>query len=434
MAERCCDHSITLLNDDLAELSASANPPVQGEDRVRQMRFVRRIHRMRTLGLALGFVCVASVLQLHQSSIGWWIALAVNGFVWPHVAWLLAARSAHPTRYEIRNLLIDSALGGVWIAVMQFNLLPSLVLATMLSVDKVGVGGLPLLARTAALLTLTCAVTSALLGFPMQIATPMDVMLACLPLLVVYPLAIGNATYSLAKQLARQNKRLDELGRTDALTGLAHRRQCLALVESELARHRRNGRPAVLVILDIDHFKSINDRYGHPIGDEVLCKVAQVLLESSRKSDSVARYGGDEFVMMLPETTLRGAEEASRRIRAKLEGVSFRAGPGPALYSQSRRGRSKRANGRRRLGAAGRRRALSGEAGRTQSLRGRGAACCGKSLTTAPCNDKTEYPRTKQRKRAGLGDADDSADIPAQSQAHEKDVVVIGGVDREYVE
>jgi diguanylate cyclase len=323
MSDCCADDSASLLDDDLAEISASGNPPVQGDDRARQMRFVRRIHRMRTLGLALGFVCVAAVLQLHQSSIGWWIALAANAFVWPHVAWLLAARSAHPTRFEIRNLMIDSALGGVWIAVMQFNLLPSVVLATMLSVDKVGVGGLPLLARTSALLILTCAVTSALLGFPVQIETPMDVLLACLPLVVVYPLAIGNATHSLANKLARQNKRLDELGRTDALTGLANRRQCLSLVESELARHRRNGRPAVLVILDIDHFKSINDRYGHPIGDEVLCKVAKVLLESSRRSDSVARYGGDEFVMMLPETTLRGAEEASRRIRAKLEGVAF---------------------------------------------------------------------------------------------------------------
>ena len=327
MAERCADQSASLLDDDLAEISASGNPRVQGEDRARQMRFVRRIHWMRTLGLALGFVCVASVLQLHQSSIAWWIALAANAFAWPHAAWLLAARSAHPTRSEIRNLMIDSALGGLWIAVMQFNLLPSVVLATMLSVDKVGVGGMRLLAKTSFLLLASCAATSALLGFPVQIATPMDVMLASLPLLVIYPLAIGNATYSLAKRLARQNKRLDELGRTDALTGLANRRQCLAQVESELARHRRNGRPAVLVMLDIDHFKSINDRYGHPIGDEVLCRVARVLLESSRKSDSVARYGGDEFVMMLPETTLRGAEEASRRIRAKLEGVAFERAP-----------------------------------------------------------------------------------------------------------
>jgi diguanylate cyclase len=321
------DHSVTLLDDDLADISASANHSVQGDDRARQMRFVRRIHWMRTLGLALGFLCVASVLHLHGAPTAWWIALAVNAFAWPHIAWLLAARNAHPTRFEIRNLMIDSALGGVWIAVMQFNLLPSVVLVTMLSVDKVGVGGMRLLAKTSMLLIASCAATSALLGFPVQIATPMDVMLACLPLLVVYPLAIGNATYSLAKRLARQNKRLDELGRTDALTGLANRRQCLAQVESELARHRRNGRPAVLVMLDIDRFKSINDRYGHPIGDEVLCKVAKVLLESSRKSDSVARYGGDEFVMMLPETTLRGAEEASRRIRTKLEGVAFERAP-----------------------------------------------------------------------------------------------------------
>lgn len=287
------------------------------------MRFVRRIHRMRTLGLALGFVCVASVLKLHQSSIGWWIALAVNGFVWPHVAWRLATHSAHPTRSEIRYLMIDSALGGLWIAVMQFNLLPSAVLATMLSVDKIGVGGMPLLARTSALLIAACAATSAVLGFPVQIETPMEVMLASLPLLIVYPLAIGTTTYSLARKLARQNKRLDELGRTDPLTGLANRRQCLSLVETELARHRRNDRPVVLVLLDIDHFKSINDRYGHPIGDEVLCTVAKVLCESSRRSDSVARYGGDEFMMMLPETTLRGAEEVSRRIRAKLQGVAF---------------------------------------------------------------------------------------------------------------
>jgi diguanylate cyclase len=327
MADRCADRSASLLDDDLAEISASGDHPAPGDDLVRQMRFVHRIHWMRTLGLALGFVCVASVLQLHKSSIGWWIALAVNAFAWPHLAWLLAERSAHPTRSEIHNLMIDSALGGDWIAVMQFNLLPSVVLATMLSVDKVGVGGMRLLAKTSMLLLAAGAATSALLGVPVQIATPMEVMLACLPLLVVYPLAIGNATYSLANRLAMQNKRLDELGRTDALTGLANRRHCLALVESELARHRRNGRPAVLVILDIDHFKSINDRYGHPIGDEVLCKVANVLLESSRKSDSVARYGGDEFVMMLPETSLRGAEEASRRIRAKLEGVSFERAP-----------------------------------------------------------------------------------------------------------
>jgi diguanylate cyclase len=282
---------------------------------------------MRTLGLALGFVCVASVLQWHQASPGWWVALALNALVWPQLAWRLAIRSEHPARSEIRNLMADSAFGGAWIAAMQFNLLPSAVLATMLSVDKIGVGGMRLLARTTVLLIATCATTWALLGFPVQIATPMKVVLACLPLLVVYPLAVATMTYSFADGLASQNRRLDELGRTDPLTGLGNRRQCLSLVEIELARHRRSGQPAALMILDIDHFKEINDRYGHPIGDEVLRRVAKVLRDSARRSDSVARYGGDEFLMVLPDTTLRGADEAARRVRARLAVARFTDAP-----------------------------------------------------------------------------------------------------------
>ena len=90
----------------------------------RERRFVRRLHRMRTLGLGLGALCVASVLRLHEASLGWWLLLACNGLLWPHVALFLSSRSANPKRVEVRNLLVDSAAGGMWIAVMQFNLLP----------------------------------------------------------------------------------------------------------------------------------------------------------------------------------------------------------------------------------------------------------------------------------------------------------------------
>jgi len=128
-------------------------------------------------------------------------------------------------------------------------------------------------------------------------------------------------------QTAHTIAQLRELSTIDSVTGCSTRPDGLERLRAELKRaHRANQQVAVLM-LDLDYFKSINDRYGHPIGDEVLCKVAKVLLESSRKSDSVARYGGDEFVIMLPETTLRGAEEASRRIRAKLEAVSFERAP-----------------------------------------------------------------------------------------------------------
>jgi diguanylate cyclase len=211
---------------------------------------------------------------------------------------------------------------------MQFNLLPSVLLATMLSVDKLSVGGPWFLLRTSALLLAACALTSVALGFPVDIVTPMSVIGACMPLLVAYPLAVSGVAFKLASKLARQNRRLDELGRTDGLTGLANRRQCFALAEAELARHYRTGRPASLLILDIDHFKDINDRYGHPMGDEVLCAVARTLRGCCRETDTATRYGGDEFLLMLPETGLRGAEEAARRIRRKLETLAFERAPG----------------------------------------------------------------------------------------------------------
>jgi diguanylate cyclase len=305
---------------ELASLAFIAN-------RVRDLKFVRRIHRLRTLGLALGFLCVASVLRLHDASLGWWIVLLANAFAWPHVAWILALRSANPRRTELRNLMVDSTLGGMWIAIMQFNLLPSVLLAAMLSVDKVSAGGPSLLLRTLALFVAGCVTTWVLLGMPIDIATPMSVIVACIPLLVLYPLAISTVTYAMGRKLAKQNRRLDALGRTDGLTGLANRRQGFAQAEKELARHHRTGRPAVLVVLDIDRFKDINDRYGHPAGDEVLCAVADTLRECCRTVDVAARYGGDEFLLVFPDTELRGAETAARRIRRHLGSQTFDDAP-----------------------------------------------------------------------------------------------------------
>ncbi len=303
-----------------------ATPPLAA-DRVRDLRFVRRIHRLRTLGLGLGALCVASVLRLHREPSGWWLLLGLNGFIWPHVAMLLATHSRDPRRAELRNLMADSALGGLWVAVMQFNLLPSVLLLTMLSIDKVSVGGTHLMARTFVVLAATCAVTSAALGFPVDIGTPISVLVASLPFLMMYPLAISAVAYALARKVSRQNRKLEALGRTDGLTGLGNRRQCFAVAEVELERHFRTGRPAALVILDIDRFKAINDGYGHPVGDAVLRAVAAILRQCCRTPDTPVRYGGDEFVLILPETDLFGAEEVAQRIRAQLDTLVIGSAP-----------------------------------------------------------------------------------------------------------
>src|SRR5262245_28689602 len=111
------------------------------------LRFVRRIYLPRVVGLALGGVCIGGVLYQNGAGAAAWVALALSSLVWPHAARALATRAADPHRAELRNLTLDSALGGAWIAAMQFNLLPSVVIFVMLCMDKLAVGGLPFLAR-----------------------------------------------------------------------------------------------------------------------------------------------------------------------------------------------------------------------------------------------------------------------------------------------
>jgi diguanylate cyclase len=280
-----------------------------------RQRFIARIHGLRTLGLGLGFLCVASVFRVHGAPWFLWTLLVVHALLWPHAARYVATRSDHPVRTELRQLTLDSALGGIWIALMHFNLLPSVLLLTMLSVDKIAVGGPRFLLRTTAWLGGACVVTSALLGFAVDTDTPMSVVVACTPFLVAYPLAIAVVMHQLGRRIADQNRWLAKVSSTDELTGLANRRQGLVAAGHALARFRRHGGNAVLMVADIDRFKDINDRHGHPAGDRVLRQVAKVLLDNIRATDTVARYAGDEFLLVLPDTALEGATEMAKRIR-----------------------------------------------------------------------------------------------------------------------
>lgn len=115
-----------------------------------------------------------------------------------------------------------------------------------------------------------------------------------------------------------REERIHQLSRTDALTGLHNRRSILDLLEQELTRVRRKPAPLSVVILDLDHFKKVNDTWGHPMGDRVLQIAARVLRESLRESDHVGRYGGEEFMLILPDTRLADAMIVLERCRQQL--------------------------------------------------------------------------------------------------------------------
>lgn len=105
----------------------------------------------------------------------------------------------------------------------------------------------------------------------------------------------------------------------EPLTGLYNRRYFTERLTAELAAAQRHQRPLALLLIDVDHFKRVNDSHGHPAGDEALRMLARVLVEATRKEDVVARYGGEEFVVLARETSLSGAQALAQRIRQGVE-------------------------------------------------------------------------------------------------------------------
>jgi diguanylate cyclase (GGDEF)-like protein len=120
---------------------------------------------------------------------------------------------------------------------------------------------------------------------------------------------------------------LERLALTDPLTGLSNRRAGERALDREAARARRTGSPFSLALLDLDNFKDINDSQGHAVGDDVLCEVSRILMSTFRASDLAVRWGGDEFLVLLPDVTLEGAAVFAERARLLVESLSIAGVP-----------------------------------------------------------------------------------------------------------
>jgi len=124
-------------------------------------------------------------------------------------------------------------------------------------------------------------------------------------------------------QNAKRYERLEELAALDALTGLYNRRRFLEIMEQATAEARRYEHPLSLILTDIDHFKRVNDTYGHPVGDQVLKKVAAVLSIDAREPDRICRYGGEEFAAIMPHTDKEGSILLAERFRKRIKRQKF---------------------------------------------------------------------------------------------------------------
>ena len=288
----------------------------------------RRIYPLRILGMGLGSMVVATVLWERQASPLAWTALLLATLVWPHVAYLLTRRAADPYAAEVRNLLIDSALVAALVPLMHFNLLPSVMLLTLTMMDKITTGIRGLWARSLPGMAGAAVAGAAFNGFQWAPETSMPVILACLPVMVLHTLSVSLVSYRLIRRVSRQNQLLDELRRIDALTGLYDRGHWQEQAEATLHRHHATDEPACLVMLDIDHFKQINDQHGHTVGDEVLRALARIVLSNVRATDCAGRYGGDEFAIVLRGMHLDGATAVAHRIREQVQALQLHDMPG----------------------------------------------------------------------------------------------------------
>lgn len=133
----------------------------------------------------------------------------------------------------------------------------------------------------------------------------------------------------------RSDREILTLAMTDPLTGIFNRRAFMANADKECSAAQRNGLPLALLMIDVDHFKKINDRYGHPTGDTVLEEIAHILTSRLRKEDTIGRYGGEEFCILLPGTEENGAMAIGENLRQAISSAPLTRGKSPIIATVS---------------------------------------------------------------------------------------------------
>lgn len=293
---------------------------------------IRVHHRLRSASFALVMLAVA--LHIHDKpdyGVMTWLFMVSVFLIYPHLLYWLAARSAHSVARELRNLTIDAALLGLTMAWLAFPLWLTVTAGIAALVNSATNTGWPGVGKALAAGAAGMAFGYLLTGGVVEPATAWPVTLVSIMGLAGYLTVVGNVGFvrnsqlrqmreSLrqreAELLSANNRLRDQLAEIevlqqqlreqavrDPLTGLHNRRFLDSLLEREAARALRDDEPLALLMVDVDHFKAYNDRYGHPAGDQCLRKVATCLRGAARRgSDLAARYGGEEFVLVLADT------------------------------------------------------------------------------------------------------------------------------------
>ena len=284
------------------------------------------------VGFALALV-VATPVALSRALVVGWLPSMSALVVITAAYWIVAALRSRAPYLLKAALVVGSAFVFAAFEIHDLGLigfgLPVFVLCAAIAVAFFGT-------RAGVALSLLCTATIAAAGWafvsgarlaPAEVSAVLEAPSTWAAAIVGYALivgvavaAIGRLQGDLAALVSELHATSDSLGRQateDELTGLANRRHFLGRARAEMVRIRRYGEPGFLAILDLDHFKRVNDVHGHAAGDEVLRAFAELLSTTSRGPDMPARFGGEEFALLMPSTGEHGAMTVVERIRER---------------------------------------------------------------------------------------------------------------------
>ncbi len=293
----------------------------------------------------------------HQSPPWWaWALLATSYLLYPQMVWLVNRRSSQPVQHEIMFMRLDSLMCGVWTAALHFPLWIGFTLFIGVVVNLTLFHGMRGLIQSTLSWLLGAGIAVMFTGLYFQPETEWRVTWTALVALSLYLLvtALDNfqrsmklhATRTLLKakeqdlhaQLQKINglqTLLKEQALRDPLTGLYNRYRLDEVLAREIARCSRSQLPLSVVLIDVDHFKRINDRLGHQVGDDVLRQLARRLQENTRASDWCFRYGGEEFLLVCPDTSIEEARGKADSLRSGLAEHPLVCGKDPLLVTFS---------------------------------------------------------------------------------------------------
>jgi diguanylate cyclase len=205
---------------------------------------------------------------------------------------------------------------------MSFELVPCAVFITILTINNISAGGIKLLTQGLIAMLVAGLISSLITSPTVNLESDFIIVLFCIPMIIIYPMVLSLVNYKLTRLMIRQRKKLLHISRNDGLTGVFSRRYWEQRLLEEFNRCRRSGESACVMMIDIDHFKNINDNYGHLVGDNVLKQFGQ-LLKELRNSDIVGRYGGEEFAVLLPNSSFKESLFVAERLRQTIENMRF---------------------------------------------------------------------------------------------------------------